>query len=274
MATLARRLDSIQFSLLRPEAVPKPLLLPPPPPVEPGEREDLRQLRASLAATVGAQLVSATEFLHALETHRREDALPTMIDAFDALLGGGLPRGRVVELAGRRSAGRFSIILATLAAATSLGEAAALIDLGDNFDPQIAAANGVDLRRVLWIRPHTLRQAVMSAEMIAATGFQLVVVDAGAHPIRGRRVPDASWVRLARSAETRGTVLVLSTPYALGGTTPVALVAAHTVRAKWIGRGTSPRILAGTEVTVTLEKHRHLRPGKSATLVFKTEEAI
>ena len=45
-----------------------------------------------------------------------------------------------------------------------MGEAAALIDLGDHFDPQLAEENGVDLRRLLWVRPRTVKEAVMSAE--------------------------------------------------------------------------------------------------------------
>ena len=51
----------------------------------------------------------------------------------------------------------------------------------------------------------------MSAEMIAATGFQMVAVDLGLHPLRGRRVGDAAWVRLARSAEASGTAMLIST---------------------------------------------------------------
>jgi RecA/RadA recombinase len=39
-----------------------------------------------------------------------------------------------------------------------MGEAVALIDLGDHFDPRVAEANGVDLRRLLWIRPKTIKK--------------------------------------------------------------------------------------------------------------------
>ena len=49
--------------------------------------------------------------------------LPTGIDPLDRLISGGLPRGRLTELVGRRSSGRFSIVLAALASATSAGEA-------------------------------------------------------------------------------------------------------------------------------------------------------
>jgi hypothetical protein len=274
MAAPARRLDS-QSQLRLPHAVPaKPVLLPVPLPVEPGERDEVKRLRASLESRIAAKVMNATQLIRAVANRTRDEVLPTTLAPLDALLGGGLPRGKAVEIAGRRSAGRFSIVVSALAAATSIGEAAALIDLGDNFDPQIGEANGIELTRLLWIRPHTLKQAVMAAEMIVATGFQLVVVDAGSHPIRGRRVPDAAWVRLARTAEANGTAMMISTPYALTGTATEAVVSAHTARAKWLGRGKAPRILAGTTVTLTLEKHRHIRPGRSETLSFSTEDAI
>jgi len=234
----------------------------------------VREVRAALEARIAAKVTSASELLRALENRRREHLLPTTIDAFDKLLGGGLPRGKVVELAGsRRGAGRFSLVVASLAAATSAGEAAVLIDLGDHLDPRIAEAIGVDLRRLLWIRPHTMKQAVMAAEMIAATGFQLVVLDAGLHPIKGRRVPDATWVRLARCAEAHGNAMLVSTPYPLTGTTSEAVISAHSARAKWSGRGKSPRLLAGIELKLTLQKHRHIRPGKTETLMLKTFES-
>ena len=270
MAASAHLFD---FQIRLPEAAPeKPRLVPPPPPAKPGERDDVRQLRAALKAQVAAKVTSATELIRALKRRRRDDVLATTLAPLDALLGGGLPRGKVVELAGRRSSGRYSIAMATLAAATSAGEAAVLIDLGDHFDPQLAAANGVDLRRMLWIRPKNLKHAVMAAEMIAATGFQCAVVDTGLHPIRGRRVPDATWVRLARSAEAHGTAMLISTPYPITGTTSEALVSANG-RANWSGGGATPRILVSIDVRITLEKHRHQRPGGSETLTFRAIES-
>ena len=218
--------------------------------------------------------MNASELIRAVARERRDDLLPTTLAPFDELLGGGLPRGRMTELTGRRSHGRFSLAVAALAAATSMGEAAVLVDLGDHFDPQLAEANGVDLRRLLWIRPESLKHAVMAVELIAATGFQLVVLDAGGHPIRGRRVPDAAWVRLARTAEAQGSAMLISTPYPLTGTASEAVVAARRSRAEWVGSGGAPRILRGLTLELTLEKHRHLRPGRTATLSLQVEEAI
>lgn len=268
MTATAPRLQQFQLLDLKPSRT-KPTLVPPPPPVEPGQSDAVRHLRSTLDAAIAAKVTSATELIRALDRARREDSLPTTLDALDTLLGGGLRRGKVIELVARRASGRFSVVLSALAAATSIGEAAALIDLGDHFDPQIAEANGVDLQRLLWVRPHTMKQVVMAAEMVTATGFQLVVVDAGVHPMRGkRRAPDASWVRLARAAEAHGTAMLVSSPFALTGTMSEGVVRAEFTRAKWLGQGNAPRLLAGVDAQFTLERHRHLRPGASARCSF------
>ena len=241
---------------------------PPPAPAAPPStvRPEVAELRASLAAKVAAKVTSATELLRALERTRRDDVLPTTLGPLDELLGGGLPRGKMVELHGRRAAGRFSIVMAALASATSMGEAAVLVDLGDHLDPQIAEANGVDLRRLLWIRPRSFKHAVMSVEMIAATGFQLVVLDAGTRS--GRRIPDAAWVRLGRTAEAHGAAMLISTPWPTTGTASEAVIRAGRGRMLWTGRGKSPRLLSGMTVDLHLDKHRHLKPGARTTLSF------
>ncbi|HEV7921814.1 MAG TPA: hypothetical protein VGR02_13580 [Thermoanaerobaculia bacterium] len=231
------------------------------------ERDEVRQLRDSLRETVKARVLNGTELIKALAQRQRNQALPTTLPPFDTLLGGGLPRGKMIEVAGRRSTGRFSIAMAALAAATSMGEAAVFVDLGDGFDPQIAESNGIDLRRLLWIRPKKLKDAVMAVEMIAAAGFQLVVLDTGSHQVKGR-VPDAAWVRLARTAEAQGTALLVSTPYPLTGTASEAVVAARKARGKWAGDAV--KVLTGMAVELTLEKHRHLRPGRQTILTFTT----
>jgi hypothetical protein len=273
MAVHAHCLDT-QSQLL--EASPLPVTLRAPRVVEsPAPSvtgEALRTLRASLEASIAAKLTSGSELIRAVARQRREEILPTTIPPLDALLGGGLARGQMTEIAGRGT--RFSIVIATLAAATSIGEAAALIDAGDSFDPQLAEAAGVDLRRLLWVRPHTMKETVTAAEMIGATGFQLVVIDIGSRRPPGRRVPDATWVRLARVAESHGATILVSVPYALTGTTSEAMVLAHSPRPHWLGRENAPRVLAGIETRLKLEKHRRLRPGQSTTVFFQCEETV
>ena len=80
------------------------------------------------------------------------DIVPTGLAPLDALLGGGLPRGHLSEVAGPRSTGRTSVLCALLAATTVRGELVALVDTLDTFDPASGAAARVDLSRLLWIR--------------------------------------------------------------------------------------------------------------------------
>ena len=67
-------------------------------------------------------------------------------------LAGGLPRGCLTEICGTLSSGRSSLMLAALAAATQRGEVCALVDTTDALDPHSAAAAGIVLDRLLWVR--------------------------------------------------------------------------------------------------------------------------
>ena len=73
------------------------------------------------------------------------------VPAIDALTG-GLPRGCLTEICGPASSGRTTLLLAALAAATRRGEFCAVVDASDALDPQSAAAAGVELERLLWVR--------------------------------------------------------------------------------------------------------------------------
>src|SRR5438552_10656081 len=64
----------------------------------------------------------------------------------------GVPRGCLTEIIGPRSSGRATLLMRILAAATARGEICALLDAEDAFDPASAAAAGVDLDRLLWVR--------------------------------------------------------------------------------------------------------------------------
>jgi recombination protein RecA len=77
---------------------------------------------------------------------------PSGVSEVDALLGGGFPRGSLVELCGDASSGRTSLAFSLLAQATERQEACAFVDVSDSLDPLSLAAAGVELSRLLWIR--------------------------------------------------------------------------------------------------------------------------
>jgi recombination protein RecA len=73
----------------------------------------------------------------------------------DAALDGGLRRGHLSEITGAPSSGRTLIAVQAMAAAAARGEAVALVDSCDTFDPASAAAHRLALPRLLWVRPST-----------------------------------------------------------------------------------------------------------------------
>jgi len=229
-------------------------------------------LRSALPQHLQQHLASARELAHRHAT-TPTSSLSTTVDAFDDLLTGGLHRGQMVELIGERSSGRFSTVLAAIAATTTMGEAAALVDLGDGLDPQTAVAVGVDLERLLWVRPQHLKKAMVSAEMLLAGGFPLVIIDLGNPPVPGGRGVEAAWLRLARSAQNHDAVLLVSSPYRASGTAAIGVIKATRGRPRWSGNGLAPRLLLGLSSQLTLKKLRGYQGTREETLHLMTPEA-
>ena len=108
-----------------------------------------------------------------------DDLAVTGVPAIDAALGGGLRRGHLSEIVGGRSSGRTAAVCRALGAAVSRGELVALVDTCDRFDPESAAATGLDLSRLLWIRETGDATRALKAMnlVLQAGGFGLVVLD-------------------------------------------------------------------------------------------------
>jgi len=182
-------------------------------------------LRARVESVLGEHL-SSTLLL-------REKAAPltvsTGVAALDALTG-GWPRGGLSEISGAASSGRTGVMLAALSGATRREEACALVDASDNFDPASAAAAGVDLERLLWVRcgerdQSSLRNATAQRRgalgrleqvlkvtdlLLQGGGFGMVALDLGDVPAESvRRVPLTSWFRFRRAVEPTATVLLV-----------------------------------------------------------------
>lgn len=240
----------------------------------PEELQKLRRARDLLPAHPGARDAKSV----------RATGLPTL----DELLEGGLPNGCLVELTGRRSSGRFAAALAVLAAVTRAGEPAALVDLGDSLEPRQAVDAGVDLERLLWLRPQRTKQALIGAEMLLGCGFPLIVFDLGLPPVRGGRGLEAGWLRLARAAQGRGSTLLVCSPYRVSGTAASAVIDARSGYGIWHKRGIwdkgaghkngrprrEPSLLCGLGNNWQLAKRRGHRPGGEAALRLHLGDAL
>lgn len=162
----------------------------------------------------------------ALRTVR--EAAATGIRAVDEMLEGGLPVGAISELTGAESSGRTSMVLAFLARRTAEERVCAWVDVSDAFDPESAAANGVRLGQLLWVRCRSaeavgkqrqrerpwarLDQALRATDLLLqAGGFAAIVLDLGRiGREEGNRIPAATWHRFRQAAHrTRCSLVVL-----------------------------------------------------------------
>src|SRR5206468_11573498 len=129
----------------------------PEPPVCPQEPKKLVHTRESVISQVlqsnlkkqssSAVVTPASR----LEIRPAPEMASSGIAALDTLTG-GLPRGCLTEICGPASSGRTTLLLAALAAATRRGEFCAVVDASDSLDPHSAAAAGVELDHLLWVR--------------------------------------------------------------------------------------------------------------------------
>jgi recombination protein RecA len=111
----------------------------------------LRILPALMVGDRRLQEIEGVVSASRLEVRPRPQTIPTGIAPVDGLTG-GMPRGGLTEIFGAASSGRTTLLLSLLAQATAREEVCALIDTTDAFDPHSAAAAGVDLKRLLWVR--------------------------------------------------------------------------------------------------------------------------
>lgn len=167
-------------------------------------------------------------------TRTASEVAATGIEEADRLLEGGLPLGTISEISGPASSGRTSLAMAFVAQRTAEGRVCAWVDVGDTLDPESAAASGVNLKQLLWVRcrdggvlqrsksgdkPWTrLDQALRATDLLLqGGGFGAVVLDLGdLAPEHGARIPLATWFRFRQAADrTRCCVVVLGrTSYA------------------------------------------------------------
>src|SRR4029453_9678335 len=144
--------------------------------------------RAELESLLRARKLDRTfTVTHPLPSAPPAERLGTPgLPAVHAALGGGVPRGQISDLVGVVSSGRTAVLHRLLAQATGQGELAAVVDVGDAFDPSAAAAQGVRLDQLLWVRGEAesaVSRAIKALNLVvSAGGLGLGGFDAGGGP--------------------------------------------------------------------------------------------
>ncbi len=194
------------------------------------------------------------------------EVLPTGISQVDALLEGGLPVGAISEVTGQESSGRTSLALSFLAQRTREGQVCAWIDAYDTLDPESAAACGVGLKQLLWVRcrnahgytkgkPWTsLDQAVRATDLLLqAGGFAAIVFDLGTiAPEHASRIPMATWFRFRQAANRSRACLVVLGQDAYARSSAAIVLECVPLRAETAGE----TVLEGFHFEISRERQR------------------
>ena len=223
-----------------------------------------------------------------LTVHPAPEMVSSGISAIDQLTG-GLPRGCLTEICGPASSGRSTLMLSALAAATRRGEFCAVVDASDALDPQSAAATGLELDRLLWVRcgenshsaEHRLEQLLRVTDLLLESGgFGLIALDLGDLPSQtARRIPLATWFRFRRAVEHTFTVLLAIERQSIAGSCSSLLIK---LGAQKLGASenlgnevlTHTQLLTNVEIIAELVRSRMERkPVRSAEITFISKTA-
>ncbi|HLG25465.1 MAG TPA: ATPase domain-containing protein, partial [Candidatus Gracilibacteria bacterium] len=97
------------------------------------------------------------------------ETIPTGSISLDLALGGGVPRGRVIEIFGPESSGKTTLTLHIIAETQKRGGQAAFIDAEHALDPEYARRIGVDLDNLLVAQPDSGEQTLEITESLVRT---------------------------------------------------------------------------------------------------------
>lgn len=111
-------------------------------------------------------------------TGTKVECIPTGALSLDLALGGGLPKGRVIEIYGPESSGKTTLTLHAIAEVQRAGGTAAFIDAEHALDPAYAKRIGVDVENLLLSQPDNGEQALEITEtLVRSNAVDLIVVD-------------------------------------------------------------------------------------------------
>ncbi|HUC95966.1 MAG TPA: recombinase RecA [Candidatus Saccharimonadia bacterium] len=106
------------------------------------------------------------------------ETVPTGCLSLDIALGGGFPKGRIVEVYGPESSGKTTLTLHAIAAIQKSGGTAAFIDAENALDPKYAERIGVDINNLLISQPDNGEQALEIVEtLVRSNAVDIIVID-------------------------------------------------------------------------------------------------
>ena len=108
----------------------------------------------------------------------RVETIPSGALTLDVALGGGLPKGRIIEIYGPESSGKTTLALHAIAETQKMGGVAAFVDAEHALDPTYSAALGVDIENLLVAQPDNGESGLeIVDQLVRSAAVDLVVID-------------------------------------------------------------------------------------------------
>ncbi|MEM7759931.1 MAG: recombinase RecA [Cyanobacteria bacterium P01_A01_bin.40] len=106
------------------------------------------------------------------------ETIPSGALTLDVALGGGLPKGRIIEIYGPESSGKTTLALHAIAETQKTGGVAAFVDAEHALDPTYSQALGVDIENLLVAQPDNGESGLeIVDQLVRSAAVDLVVVD-------------------------------------------------------------------------------------------------
>jgi recombination protein RecA len=106
------------------------------------------------------------------------ETIPSGALTLDLALGGGIPKGRVIEIYGPESSGKTTVALHAIAEVQKLGGIAAFVDAEHALDPAYAKVLGVDIDNLLISQPDTGEAALeIVDQLVRSSAIDIIVID-------------------------------------------------------------------------------------------------
>lgn len=222
----------------------------------------------------------------------------------DAILGGGLPRGRLIECYGSSGSGKTSCALTAAGNVQKNGGTVAFIDLENALDPRYARKLGVDTDMLAVAQPDYAEQALNLVHRLTSSGaFDLIIVDSIAAMVpkaelEGNmeqvtvgllaRLMSRALRQLVSLANKTGTTVIFInqtrdqiggfSPFGTPQTTPggkaMQFYASQRIEVKRLGQVKDGKEIIGNEVRMTIRKNKIAPPFGVGTTVLTFNKGI
>ena len=141
---------------------------------EPKELADLQEAIDEIRQRFGEGAIMRLSEAKAMDV----EVISTGSVSIDLALGGGIPKGRVIEIYGPEASGKTTVALHVIAEAQKNGGVGAFIDAEHALDPDYAKKIGVNTDDLLISQPDSGEQALQILETLVRSGeVEVIVID-------------------------------------------------------------------------------------------------